>query len=303
MDETSLTELQRTMLRTMLVDLQVMSTSELAAHRSRFIDEAQQVIGEQSELRQVELRQLFLQGHTYADLGRLCELSGTRIQQLMTEGPRPERVLMGTGTAQMVIALAGKWEAAKPSGPPQPAVSVHALAAYRELSDLASSYGLRTTYEVVHPDGLIDLNRRNLVVLGSPRVLAPMRQALRSDPNLGFAVDLDGKWCLTEGQRKWHSPADEGEHSDLAYIGRMRRPDGRGELLYLAGIHGQGTRGAVRYFAEHIGEIFEQVGRNRWSALVRCDYDPETHEITSTELFTELKTYVPLHVDPEDGQP
>lgn len=305
--EASLTEFQQVMLRRLLMDLQGMSTSELAAHRSKLINEMQQVISEQSELRQADLRKLVEQKWGHSDIARLCGLTSTRIDQLMASGPRPERVLIGTGTTtttnQVIIAVGGKLEASKVSGPPSPAISIHALAAKDELTELASAYGLRAAYEVIAPPGeSIDLNRRNLVVVGSPRILPPMVKALKGDPNLGFGMDEDGRWHLTEGTRKWRSPADSGESVDLAYIGRLRRPDSYGDFLYIAGIHGAGTRGAVRYLALHMAEIYNQVGRNRWSALVRCDYDPNTHEIKSTELHTELRAYnpLPLHLfDPE----
>lgn len=261
-------------------------------HRGKLIADLQSVTDEQADLRREELQSLRSEGWDRHQLKDLLGVTLTRIGQLLSEPPKPGRSLLGT--AALTVALGGKWEAGPkpPPAVPYAVVSVDALSAYQELTRLAAYYGLSTTHEVIPPPGLINLNRRNLIVVGSPRILPPMMNALRADPYLGFDFDAEGRWYLTEGDRKWRSPSDSGEAADYAYIGRLKRiPDGRTDFLYLAGIHGAGTRGAARYLAENIGEIFEKVGRNRWSVLVRCDYDQETREIKSTAAITEVRTF------------
>ena len=288
-----------------LREFEMLPAVEQVQHGTKLITGLQDVGTELSRMRRASLHQLISEGW---DLKRLASLSKradgesltpTRIAQLLSTGPRPERVLIGTSPGQVVVALGGKWEAPKANGPPCAVVSADALDAYNRLADLATACGLRTTYEVVPPPGLVDLNRRNLVVVGSPRILPPMAQILTADPNHGFAADADGKWYLTEGDKRWRSPCDSGESADHAYIGRLKRLDGKGAVLYLAGIHGAGTRGAAHYFVDHLEEIYTQISgvessgvqRVRWSMLIRCDYDPETRQILSTEPLTDLKAF------------
>lgn len=298
MDERVLSDLQR-----FLREFEALPAVQQVQQATKLITGLQDVVTDISGVRRTALFQLISEGWDHKRLAALSEradgehLTPTRIAQLLSTGPRPERVLMGT-SGQVVVALGGKWEAPKANGPPCAVISADALDAYRQLDDLAAACGLRTTHEVVPPPGLVDLNRRNLVVVGSPRILPPMAQILTADPNHGFAADADGKWYLTEGDKRWRSPSDTGDCADYAYLGRLKRLDGKGALLYLAGIHGAGTRGAARYFVDHLEEIYNQLTRDgvsvqrvRWSMLIRCDYDPETRQILSIEPLTELKTF------------
>ncbi|MGH3923260.1 MAG: hypothetical protein ACRDTT_10400, partial [Pseudonocardiaceae bacterium] len=59
-------------------------------------------------------------------------------------------------------------------------------------------------------------------------------------------------WYLTGHDTIHRSPSDDGEHTDLAYLGRLPRTDSKGTFLYLAGIHAPGTLGAATYLTENI---------------------------------------------------
>ncbi|AHJ58541.1 hypothetical protein [Amycolatopsis keratiniphila] len=247
----------------------------------------QDFTNELSRIRREALQDLIAEGATQGELGKKLGMSRARIGQLLTSGPQPERALLGTGALH--FAIGGKWESGRTN--PSAVISAEALAAYNVLSKLAGDYRMTTEYEIVPPPGIVSLNRANLVVLCSPRLLPLVGQMLESDPNLGFGNGSRG-WFLKDHNQDqvYRSPSDAGEHADYAYVGRLPRPDGKGTFLYLAGIHAMGTLGAAHYLAANIEEIYQQVKTKRWSALISCAYDGDSREIN------EVKAISPIYV-------
>lgn len=254
-----------------------------AKRASELVTLRQEQGAEASRVRRELLTELVADGYSQGDLARALGMTRGRVGQLLTSGPKPERALLGTGA--LTVAVGGKWEAQKVN--PSAVISAEALAAYQLIADTAAAYDLRAEYEVVPPPGMVRLNRANLVVLSSPRLLPLVGQVLEADANLGFSSGGQG-WYLTEqatGQI-YRSPSDSGEPADYGYIGRLPRPDGKGTFLYLAGIHAMGTLGAVHYLTNNVDELYQEVKSRRWSALIACRYDADTREIESTERIT-----------------
>ena len=254
-----------------------------ARRASELIDEHQAVVNELSRLRREALEEMVSQGMTQAQIASLIGMTRARVGQLLSSGPRPERAMLGTGP--VTVAVGGKFEADKKD--PYAVVSAEMLAAYERLATLARTLGLKAEYEVVPPPGMVDLNRTNLIVMGSPRILPFVGQVLAADPKLGFGTDDDGLYLVNrETSEILRSPSDSGEPIDYAYIGRLPRPDGRGNFLYLAGIHAMGTLGAAQYLEEHLDELYRMVKNRRFSLLGACKYEPQKRTITSVEALT-----------------
>lgn len=237
---------------------------------------------ELSKGRRAALTSMLDSGKTPTDMSRALDVTPSRINQLMTEGPRPARAVLGT--SKVTFAIGGKYEAEKKN----PVLSTEAFAAYQQLSTLSRDLGLDSAYEVVPPPGHVDLNRSDLVVIGSPRILPFISQVLPSDQTYGWDQDDDG-WFLVDKLTgtKHRSPQDRGEHADYAYVGRLPRPDGTGTFLYLAGIHAPGTAGAAAWLSENIDKIHRDARNKRWSALIQVEYD-EQRNITSTRTLAPL---------------
>lgn len=253
---------------------------------NKLIDEYQTAITELSEVRRDTLRDLLAAGMSQTAIADLLEMSKSRISQLLSAGTRPERTFLGTG--KLTVAIGGKFEAGKPD--PGAVVSSESFGGYEIIADLARSVGLDAACEVVPPPGHVRLNRANLAVMGGPRLLPFLDQVLDADPHLGFLHD-DGGWRLVDNTtgKEYRSPIDDGEATDYAYLGRLPRPDGKGNFLYLAGIHAPGNLGAAHFIADNIADLHRELKTRRFSLLVACRFHPKDRKkILATERLTPI---------------
>lgn len=249
------------------------------------IDDHQNAIAELSQERRECLEELLAGGMTQSQLAGALNMSRGRISQLMSAGVRPERAFFGTG--KVTVAIGGKYETGRADGKQLVVASGEAFSAYEQLADLVRALGLDAESEIVPPPGLVQLNRPNLVVLTSPRILPFVGQVLEADPYLGFSSDDNGIYLIDKTTNTdYRSPSDSGEPADYAYIGRLPRPDGKGTFLYLAGIHAPGTLGAVHYVENNLSDLYREVKARRWSALVSVRLDAKTRKVVSSELLT-----------------
>lgn len=214
-------------------------------------------------------------------------ISKGRVSQLAKSGPPPERNFLGTG--KLTVALGGKVEDGTGKKNPGPVIAQEDFQTYDRLRSLADDLGLATSYEMVPPPGTVKLNRPNLIVICGPRLSPLIEQILESDPHLRFQHDADG-WYLVDQNtgQTYRSPMDDGGTEDIAYVGRLPRPDGKGTFLYVAGIHAMGSGGVVHWLGEEIASAYKEVKTKRFSALIKSTFDPSTLDITTSERITPL---------------
>lgn len=113
---------------------------------------------------------------------------------------------------------------------------------------------------------------------------------MEADPHLRYLSDEKGWYIrdLTTGT-DYRSPRDEGKTADYGYVGRLPRPDGKGNFLYLAGTHAQGTLGAAHYIANNLTELYKELKTRRFSTVILCQYDPkDQRKIKSVERVTPI---------------
>ncbi len=245
------------------------------------IEAEQAVIARLSRLRREAVEELVSKGHSQTEIAELIGMTRARVGQLLAGGQQPERAFLGSGT--LTVALGGKLEADKAE--PGSVLSAEAFGAYERLAALARSLGLGTDYEVIAPPGMVTLNRTNLVVMCGPRLSPLVAQVLESDSALSFLRD-DAGWYLrdTVAKKDYRSPLNGGGMSDIGYLARLPRPDGRGTFLYMAGIHAPGSGGAVHFLSENIAELYKEVKTKRFSVLIECDFDANNLITTSRQL-------------------
>lgn len=234
-------------------------------------------------IRAEAVEELTAAGRTHAEIAKLLGVTRGRVGQ-MKSGPAPERLFLGDG--MLTIVLGQKRE----EGKGRPVVAQETTIAAKRLGDLASHHRLGSDLEYIAPPGLVELNRDNLVILAGPRLFPMVGQILDGDPHLRFYKDGDGVWYVRDEstQTEFRAPRDNGSPVDIGYLGRVRRPDGRGTFLVCAGIHATGTQGAVAYLESHLAELYREVKLKQFSTLIECEYDPDTLTVTSARAVSPI---------------
>lgn len=198
----------------------------------------------------------------------------------------PEAAFLGDQSVTIVTPL--KTEAINA----RPVVALEDVVGAQRLGELARRLGSTPTFENVPIGGEIDLNRPNLVVICGPRLSAGVARVLEGDRDLRFVRATDGPWTLHDLNtgEVYRSGQDQQVTRpwDVAYLGRLQRPDGGGSIMIFTGIHPHGSLGVVRLLVERINELHAQAGDRRFSVLIGTDYHPGTGEPLRAEPLTPL---------------
>lgn len=229
---------------------------------------------------------------TQAVIAEELHITPARVSQILRGRPGPWRAFWGAEDGELIMAVAEKTEGPKPAaGRPGPVFAAEDTAASAAIRESVTEMGIRVDRdpEVVRPPGFIDLNRAGLVVICGPRHSPMISQILASDRNLAFRRDEAG-WYLRDlrAGTDYRSPWDDGRCSDVAYLGRLPRPDARGDFLYMAGIHASGEAGVAHYLTTGGGleEAWREVGKRRFSVLIGCEFADEGHRVISSKRLT-----------------
>ncbi|GAA2376050.1 hypothetical protein GCM10010404_34840 [Nonomuraea africana] len=246
---------------------------------------AQQEVTELARLRRRVIQELHAQGISYAQIAQQAGLSRGRIHQIKHTGPAPEGGFLGTGTVTVVTPLRLDPEKKRP------VLALDDMRSGQRLEDLAKSFGLAVETDKVTIDGIIDLNRPNLIVVCGPRMSEAMHTAYDTDPVIRWERD-DLGWLLRDTRTgaiyRTGTQFDPEQPTDSAYFGRLPRPDGNGTFLAIAGIRTNGSLGVVDLLTSEIATFWGQVGDKRFSTVVSVEYDPETDEPVRTALASPL---------------
>lgn len=250
------------------------------------LGEAQREVTELARLRRRVVQELHAQGMSYAQIAEAAGLSRGRIHQIRHTGPAPEGAFLGAGSVVIVTPLKREARNARP------VVAVEDVAAAERLAALARSLGLEVAQEHVGLDGKIDLDRPGLIVICGPRLSAVMGKLYTGDPVLKWEQAADGPWMLrdTATGTLYRSGADETPAwaQDVAYLGRLPRPDGEGTVLAFTGIHPPGTLGVVQLLTSELRSLWEQAGTEAFSVVVGVQHDPASNEPGEVSLLSPL---------------
>jgi predicted XRE-type DNA-binding protein len=252
---------------------QIADPMERAKQAGAMHTRLQIVSKEVSRIRREAIEELLRDGMSQTQIAAELGVTRGRVSQLAASGPPPERLFFGDD--MITVAIGGKWEADKPE--PGTVMAHEDFQTFERLKDLLRSLHLDAEAEVIPPPGMLRLNRDNFVVICGPRLSPLLGQVLESDPILGFEKDADGWHLVNRETRTIHrSPMDSGKNIDIAYFGRLPRPDGRGSFVYMAGIYAPGPGGVIHYLTSRLGELYREVRTHRFSTLVECEFDPTT---------------------------
>jgi len=257
----------------------------LSAHAA--IELRQEEVDRLAAIRRDSIEDCVASGMAATKIADALNISRSRVSQLRSAGTKAQRAFFGSG--RLTIAIGAKPEQGRSDDAAKYVVSREALKAFEVLAETAHGVGLDAVSEAVPPPGLVDLNRDNLVVLCSPRLLPFVGQVLAADSHLQFATDADG-WYLhdTDTETDYRSKRDTEASRDYAYVGRLPRPDGHGTFLYLAGIHAEGTLGAAQWLVSNYLDLYKKLKIKRFSTLIAVDFDPKAETVTDTDRITPI---------------
>jgi|SRR5690606_10595715 len=258
---------------------------ERAKVAGEVMDAAARLSSEASRLRRIAIEELVADGWKRVDIARELGLNPSWVSRILSSGVAPERAVLSTDGRPVTVAMGSK-TAQVGDGNPADMISSHAAAAFDTIRSAGEAHDIQVEREIVPAPGLVDVNRTNLIVMGSPKVLPLIGQLVVSDPNIAWSDDEKGRFLVDASVGELRSPQDFGESADTAYIGRLSRPDGHGHFLYLAGIHAAGTHGAAVHLVRHLDEIHREAKDKLFSMAIRAEYDGNT--ITGTEQVTPL---------------
>ncbi|MDQ0843360.1 sigma-70 family RNA polymerase sigma factor [Streptomyces sp. V1I6] len=248
------------------------------------MEELQAAVVETSRMRKESIAWLRQNGLSMADVAKLMGVSRARVAQLKDAGPPTERAFLGVDRVQVAVPQrAGEREY----------VALEDSSTGQQLINLAHRLQLDGELEYIPTTGEIDLNREGLTVVCGPKTSPVTAASLQADPRLSFETLDDGRWALIERetQHVHTSPSDEPnnpESADIAYLGRLPRPDGQGTFLLIAGVHAVGSLGVAHYLSGHLAELYEQIGSAPFSMVISCEYEPGSKRITNTRAVTDI---------------
>ncbi|MCC3329105.1 hypothetical protein [Nocardia abscessus] len=254
---------------------------------------AQQTINELTRIRRAVIRELHAEGWTFARIGAAAGLSRARIHQVSTQGPAPEGLFFGHGSLTVLVP---EVRAGRVIGAPDPA-------APQRLAELLRELGFGVAVEHFLPGRPIDLHRDGLIVLGGPELSPSLRQLVAADPRLRRAVARMGdarRGIEDRAARRVYRPGGPEPH-DIAYLGRLPRPDKRGSVLMIDGMHPPGSLGAIRLLATRLATLHERAGNYLFSVLIACRFDRATGEPLEAELLTPVYRHDPENRSPATG--
>jgi predicted transcriptional regulator len=263
---------------------------ERARTAHSLIDDHQKVIADLSRIRRDALEDLLQNGYNQTQLADFLGVTRSRISQLLSAGTRPERAFLGTG--RLTVAIGSKREVGTKVSVSE-MISAECFTAYSLLADLAHVVGLDIEQEVVPPPGVVHLNRSNLIVMTNPRLLPFMSQVMEADPHIRYVCDRKNPadWYLVDLTTgvEYRSPRNSGIPRDYGYVGRLPRPDGKGNFLYLAGTHAPGTLGAATFLADNLATLHRDLKTRRFSTIVEYEFDPTNPlSVVSVERVTPI---------------
>lgn len=225
------------------------------------------------------------EGLSYAAVAAEFGLSKGRVGQITQSGPPIERALFGAGPVTVAVPLRQTDERALPV-----VASEDALAADR-MTELLVGLQFDVHQYRIPPDGAWVPSGDVVAICGPASSPSVTGQAVLADPVLDFHMMDNGRWVIEDREtgQVFKSPLDDdaGAAKDVAYLGRV--PFAGQTLFIVAGIHALGSVGAVDYLIQHMAQIYEQVGDNRFSMVVQSTHDGET--VTTSEAICLPRTH------------
>ncbi len=238
-----------------------------------------------ARIRREAIAQLRASGLSYGRVADALGVSRGRIAQLRGTGHAVERDFFGDDIITITTPLrAGEGT--------RPVVAQEDFEAASQLARYLNSVEIDTSFGQVAPAGEIDFTPPGLILICGPKSSPVARKLFDTDPRLQFNVDEAGRWRLTEraSGEQHASPRDDDPSADrdVAYLGRLDRPDGGPPVLVIAGVHAIGSLGVVHFLSQpgNVHQLHREIGTHRFSMVIGSAYTTSPLQILSSQADT-----------------
>lgn len=219
-------------------------------------------------------------GLTYSAVATQLGLSKGRVSQIRSSAVPRERGLFGVGPLTLAVPVRTLGD--RPGG----VVAVEDATAAERMTAFLETLSFHVTQYRIPADGLWTPPADAVAICG-PKSSSVTAEAIDSDPYLTFSPDETGRWSLRERDGEtFTSPMDARDddldpNADIAYVARL--PFRGSHLFVIAGVHAQGSVGAVDYLTAHAGPLYNEVGDRPFSMIVTSTFD--NGRTTATEAI------------------
>lgn len=214
-------------------------------------------------------------GMSYTEVAAEAGITKGRVTQIRKSAPPAERAFFGVGPVTIAVPIRSVGERA------HGVVALEDTTAAGRLTQALDSLSLAAEVFHIPADGRWEPPADAVAICG-PKSSHVTAEAIAADPYLRFEPDQAGRWVITDraSGEVFTSPADDGDPTrDLAYIARLRRPNGL--LLVIAGVHALGSIGAVEYLTRNLATLYHDVSDTPFSLVVSSTFDGTTVTETS----------------------
>jgi len=214
-------------------------------------------------------------GMTFSAVATALGLSKGRISQIRQSAPPAERALFGVGPLTVAVPLR------ESPGRDAGVIAAEDSLSAQRLTETLEALQFHVRQFQIPTSGEWDPVDGAIAICG-PKSSEISAEAIESDPWLSFHADDNDKWVIRDREtgQALVSPLDrDSEVEDIAYVGRLAFKGGT--LLVIAGVHALGSLGAVAHLAENAGELYERVGTQCFSMVIRSQFEGD--KVTETE--------------------
>ncbi|MGW4848239.1 helix-turn-helix domain-containing protein [Nocardia brasiliensis] len=233
---------------------------------------------ELARLRKEAIEDAHRTGLSYTDIADLIGITKSRISQIRTSAPKPERAFFGVGPVSIGIPRRFGLE----EGRERPYFDANDQATQEALEDVLGELALVTTRFAIDPNDEAPPAGDCIVVCG-PKSAPVASNLLTADNVLAFDRTSEG-WSMVDSQtgRRLFSPyrTNSAAHADVGYF--SRRIDRNRVIVHIAGITSIGSAGVAHWLRTHLPTVYDPAARFT-SGVVQCDFD-DNFEITGSHL-------------------
>jgi len=219
-------------------------------------------------------------GLTYSAVAAQLGLSKGRVSQIRSSAAPRERALFGVGPLTLAVPVRNL------GGRAGGVVAVEDATAAERMTAYLETLSFHVMQFRIPADGLWT-PRADAIAICGPKSSPITAEAIEADPYLTFSPDETGRWSLREREgQSFSSPMDALDEdmnpdADIAYVARL--PFRGNHLFVIAGVHAQGSVGAVDYLTAQAGPLYNEVGDRPFSMIVTSTFD--NGRTTATEAI------------------